>query len=233
MSMKVGGAPSAHDINVALLARDKRVKGDKLSGREKKALEAFRDLYKGASQIAADPGLCSAVEGALAAQGPAATQVPNNPLLSQHLQKLLAKGSATDTEVAQITTLAARLSEDEDDAISATLARLALKGGVSEPALAQIDAYLQAERSQRSSFVRSKKLASGLVKGGLILAATLAAPLLAWFTPLGGLLAGLGGGAAAAAQLGVFAGGLGAGATLGTVIGNRVGRGADQYGVRD
>lgn len=223
-------APAIQDINLAVVAQGKRRDGARLNRKERRAIDAFRDLYRDTAEIKGSPALCNALSGVLDQSD---TNVASNPLLSQHLTSLRSKGAATDAEIGQIGKLASRLSEDEDDAISATLAQLSLQDGVSSSGLQSINGYLDTERAARSSFVTSRKVTRGIVIGVATLGAAVAAPLLFWVTPLGGALAAMGSGAAAATQLGTVAGGFLAGGTVGSLIGGRFGKAAKNYGVDD
>lgn len=225
----VSAQPNLQDINRALVARGKRQEGERLSRKDKKSVDQFRHLYQDVSEISKDPGVRSAVVGALGKAG----GVPANPVLAQHLTNLRSKGSATDHEVAQIKTLAAHLSDDEDDAISATLAHLAIKGGMSKESVADISTYLDAERTRRGQVRTATKIGGGAAIVGTVLAAALAAPLLLWIGPLAPVVAGMGSAALQAVAMGTIAGGAAGGAMLGKKIGQKTASSAREYGVND
>ncbi len=224
--MKTTATPSIQDINLALVAQSKRQQGKRINRKERRAVDQLRDLYKDATDLKGTQ-LGGALKSALATHVGTVSEITANPLLTQHLAGLRSRNSATDGEVGQIVKLAGRLSEDEDDAISTTLAHLGLNGTVSQEAVNNISGYLTNERASRRGFSRTRKIAGGLIKGGLLAGGILLAPVLTWFFPAG-VVAG-----AAAMKLGVVAGGLLAGGTAGALLGGRVGRAANSYGVND
>lgn len=226
-------APSVQDINVALVATQKRKDGEKLSRSERRSVDAFRDLYRDANEVKSHPGLCHALEGVLANLPSNATDVADNPLLSQHLKALRAAGTATDAQIAQIKTLARKLSDGEDDGISTTLAQLTLNDGISKSALDDISQYLDAERSARSSAVTAGRVKRGFAVAGTAVAGALLLPLLSWIPPIGAALTGLAGGAIQAVQIGTLAGGSIGGGTLGSLLGRSFTNSGANYGVKD
>ena len=225
--------PSVSDINLALVAQGKRKEGQKLEKREKEAISAFRNLYADAVEIKANPTLATALGNALEYSAPGSFDIPDNPLLTQHLKKLREQGCASDGEINQIANLAQHLSEDEDDAISATLAELTLKGSVSDAAVLNVKSYLDQARVARTKFVTSRKAGSVALKVGAAAATAAALPLLFWVTPLGGALATMSGGAASAVKLGTIGSGAVGGTILGTILGRGLDKAAANYGVRD
>ncbi len=230
---KIGQAPSVQEINTALVATQKRREGEKLSRSEKKAVASFRELYQDVSEIQARPGLCHALEGVLTGLPASATDVAANPLLSKHLEALRSAGGATDAQVAQIKTLARKVSESEDDAISTTLAQLSLSGGISKEALADVSEYLDTERSSRSGAVTAGRVKRGAAIVGSAVAGALLLPLVSWIPPVGAALAGLAGGAIQAVQIGTLAGGAVGGGTLASLLGRSFTNTGANYGVND
>lgn len=180
-------------------------------------MEGFRGLYREAAVLKGDPAVREALKSALANDAAFLLDIPGNPLLSQHLKSLRQKGSATEAEIAQISTLAQKLSKAEDDAINATVSGLVLSGGVSTEALSSLSGYVDRERALRGKAETWAGFKSKTIAVAAFSVAVIAVPLSLWFPPLSGVVAGLSGAAVQAVQLGAVVGGLFAGAAAGRV----------------
>jgi len=219
------------EINTALVAHQKRADGEKLNSKEKHAVTQFRNVYKDIAEIEVNPSVRDALKTVL--NDSSSSKVPDNILLTQHLKTLRAQGSASDVEIAQIKKFAAKLSEGEDDAISTTLAELALKGGISNQAVKDISDYLDQERSNRTSYVRSRKLLGAGIAAGTVIGGALAGPLVLWVPAVATAVASMAGSAVTAVSLGALAGGAVTGGAVGKLASANFKSAAKNYGVSD
>lgn len=140
---------------------------------------------------------------------------------------------ASDSEVSQIKQFAANLSEAEDDAISATLAELALKGGISSSAIKDISEYLDAARSDRGRYVRAQKLIGVGLAATALIGGAIGGPLLMWLPAVAAAVGGMASGAVTAVSIGSLAGGLATGAAIGKLARSPFQNAAKNYGVSD
>jgi len=219
------------DINIALVAHEKHQAGDTLNSKEKQAVNSFSSLYKAIADDGVNPSIKSALKGVL--QGSDQAKVPDNALLTQHLSSLRTKSSATDEEVAQIKKFAARLSQSEDNAISTTLAELALDGGISANAVKDISGYLDGERASRQNFVRNRKLLGVGIAASTIVGGALAGPLVLWIPAVTTAVASMASSAATAVSLGALIGGAVTGGAAGKLASGGLRGAANNYGVND
>lgn len=227
----VTNANRIQDINIALVAHDKHLAGDKLNRKEKQAVSNFSDMYLDIVGDELTPAVKTALKGVL--QDSDYGKVTENVLLTKHLAGLRNRGCATDTEVSQIKKFAAKLSQSEDNAISATLAELTLNKGISDSAVKDIKSYLDQERSERGSFVRNRKLMTAGIAASTLVGGALAGPLLLWIPAVTAAVGGMAGGAATAVSLGTLVGGAFAGGAAGKIAGANLSNAAKNYGVND
>jgi hypothetical protein len=230
----ISRAMTVDELNLAIIAEQKRADGQSLNGAERERVAQFRDLYRDVSEVGRRPEVRRALLDVLENDLSFLTEVPKNPLLTEHLRALRTGETVlTRDGVATLRSLAKRVSEKEDEAISATLTALALRGAITADAYADATHYLESERASRGQHVRSKKRNGWLLAAGAVVATVVGVPLLFWLTPIGGAVAGLGAAAAKGVQLGALFGSLVTGLGLGAIFKRSANRAAASYGDND
>jgi len=219
------------DINTALVAHGKHQDGEKLNRKEKHAVTCFSGLYQDIAESRVSPDVKGALKAVLKDSDYA--KVPQNALLSQHLLGLRTRSSASDQEIAQIKSFAGNLSAAEDNAISTTLAELALNGGISDPAIKDISGYLQEQRSSRNNFVRHRKILGISIAASTVVGGALVGPLALWIPAVTAAVGSMATTAATAVSLGSLVGGAVAGGAAGKLASSSLSRAANNYGVND
>lgn len=220
-----------NELSSAILAEQKRSEGKSLSKTEREQVTRFRELYRDVSEIGKRPEVRRALLDVLEGDLSFLTEVPKNPLLAEHL-RALRKGNETLTPegVRTLRSLAREVSEKEDEAISATLTALALRGAITPEAHADATQYLDSERAARTAHARGKKIRGNLLAAGAVVATVVGVPMLFWLTPVGGAVAGLGAAAAKGVQIGALFGSLVTGLGLGAWFKRSAHRSAAAYG---
>jgi|GEM_PF-4927068 len=228
---KVTNEMRIQDINTALVAHEKQSNGEKLNRREKQAVNNFADLYVDIAEEEITPALRNTLRNVL--KDSEYGSVKENALLTKHLAGLRERGCATDAEVCQIKKFAAKVSENEDNAISATLAELTLNNGVSDSAIKDIKSYLDTERSNRTSAQRNRAMVGAGIAATAVVGGALAGPLILWIPAVTAALAAATETAAAAVSLGALLGGAAAGGAAGKVANKTLNKSAKNYGVNE
>lgn len=219
------------ELNSAIAAEQKRSEGKSLSRTEREQVARFRELYRDVSEIGKRPEVRRALLDVLEGDLSFLTEVPKNPLLAEHLRALRTGNETLTREgVATLRSLARAVSEKEDEAISATLTALALRGAITADAHADATQYLDTERAARAAHTRSKKIRGNLITAGAVVATVVGVPMLFWLTPVGGAVAGLGAAAAKGVQIGALFGSLVTGLGLGAWFKRSANRAAAAYG---
>lgn len=223
------------ELNGAIIAQMHRSDGAKLDRGEREQVARFRDLYRDVSEIGKRPEVKRALIDVLEDDLSFLTEVPNNPLLTEHLRELRASGRVLTLDgVRTIQQLAKRLSDKEDEAISATLTSLALRDAIAPEAMHAVTQYLDTERINRADHARAKKRSGTLLAAGVVIATVVGVPLLFWLTPVGAAaVAKLGVAAAKGVQLGALFGAIAGGLGLGAWIKRSTNRSANSYGETD
>ena len=228
---KITNEMRIQDINTALVAHEKQSNGEKLDRREKKAVNNFADLYVDIAEEEITPALRKTLKSVL--KDSEYGNVKENALLTKHLAALRKRGRATDAEVCQIKKFAAKVSENEDNAITATLAELTLNGGISDAAIKDIKSYLDSERTNRTSAQRNRAMVGAGIAAGAVIGGALAGPLILWIPAVTAAVAAATETAAAAVSLGALIGGAVAGGAAGKVANKSLNKSAQNYGVNE
>src|SRR5262245_45109895 len=109
---------SVDELNLAIVAEQKRAEGQSLTGAERERVARFRDLYRDVSEVGRRPEVRRALLDVLENDLSFLTEIPKNPLLAEHLRALRTGQTVLTREgVSAIRSLAQKVSDKEDEAI--------------------------------------------------------------------------------------------------------------------
>ena len=175
---KVTNEMRIQDINAALVAHEKQSKGEKLNRREKQAVNNFADLYVDIAEEEITPALRNTLRSVLMTMHYGDARERSS---YKNISQVCGSADALRTQRFAIKKFAAKVSENEDNAISATLAELTLNNGVSDSAIKDIKSYLDTERSKWTSAQRNRAMVgAGIAATAAVVGGALAGPLILW-----------------------------------------------------